>query len=134
MPIPGILETVREFDPEVIIAHFAPVTREVIEKAKSLEMIGCLRGGVENINVEAATKKNILVFNNSGRTANAVAEFTLAHMLAVTRNIGIGYHSLQNGQWWRPETQALRNIWVYDRSDWFGNVSQKLAEGCRGLK
>ena len=34
MPIPGILEVVRDFDPEVIITHFAPVTREVIEKAR----------------------------------------------------------------------------------------------------
>ena len=32
MPIPGIIETVNEFDPEVIITHFAPVIREVIEK------------------------------------------------------------------------------------------------------
>ena len=44
MPIPGILEVVRDFDPEVIIAYFAPVTKEVIEKAHSLEVIGCLRG------------------------------------------------------------------------------------------
>ena len=62
-------------------------------------MIGCLRGGVENINVEAATKKNILVFNNSGRTANAVAEFTIGHMLAISRNISMGYHNLLNREW-----------------------------------
>jgi len=37
MPIPGIMEMIKEFDPEVIITHFAPVTGEVIEKAKSLE-------------------------------------------------------------------------------------------------
>jgi len=86
MPIPGILEMVKEFDPEIIITHFAPVTGEVIEKAKSLEVIGCLRGGVENINVEAAARGISLFFNNSGRTANAVAEFALAHMLVVSRN------------------------------------------------
>jgi D-3-phosphoglycerate dehydrogenase len=134
MPVPGIIETVSEFDPEVIITHFAPVTREVIEKAKSLEVIGCLRGGVENINVEAATKKNILVFNNSGRTANAVAEFTLAHMLAVTRNINISYHALQNGQWWRPETRPSEIFGSTIGLIGFGNVSQKLAERLQGFK
>jgi len=134
MPIPGIMEMISEFDPEVIIVHFAPVTGEVIEKARSLEMIGCLRGGVENINVDAATKKNILVFNNSGRTANAVAEFALAHMLVVSRNTSIGYHALQNGQWWKPESQASEIFGSTIGLIGFGAVSQKLAERLQGFK
>ena len=134
MPIPGIIETVNEFDPDVIITHFAPVTGEVIEKSKSLEMIGCLRGGVENINLEAATKRNIPVFNNAGRTANAVAEFTVAHMLAITRNTSIGYHALQNGQWFRPETQPSEIYGSTVGLIGFGNVSQKLTERLQGFK
>lgn len=134
MPVPYILDTISKFDPEVIITHFAPVTREVIEKAKSLEVIGCLRGGVENINVEAATGRNILVFNNSGRTANAVAEFALAHMLAVSRNISAGHHALLNGQWWKPETQPSEIYGSTVGLIGFGAVSQKLAERLQGFK
>ena len=134
MPIPGILEVVRDFDPEVIIAYFAPVTREVIEKAHSLEIIGCLRGGVENINVEAATKKNILVFNNSGRTANAVAEFTLGHMLAISRNISVGHHNLLNREWKRPETTPSEMYGCVVGLVGFGNISQKLTELLQGFK
>jgi D-3-phosphoglycerate dehydrogenase / 2-oxoglutarate reductase len=134
IPIPGILQTISEFDPEIIITHFAPVTREAIEKAKSLEMIGCLRGGVENINVEAATKKKVLVFNNSGRTANAVAEYTLAEMLVVSRNTSIGYHALQNGQWWKPETLPSEISGSTVGLIGFGNVAQKLAERLQGFK
>jgi D-3-phosphoglycerate dehydrogenase len=133
MPIPGILETVKEFDPEIIISHFAPVTRDLIGQAKSLEMIGCLRGGVENINVEAATKRNILVFNNNGRTANAVAEFALAHMLVVSRNTSIGYHALHNGQWWKPEVLPSELYGSTIGLIGFGAVSQKLAERLRGF-
>jgi D-3-phosphoglycerate dehydrogenase / 2-oxoglutarate reductase len=133
MPIPGIVEAVSEFDPEVIIAHFAPVTRKVIEKAKSLEVIGCLRGGVENIKVDAATKRNVLVFNNTGRTANAVAEFALAHMLVVSRNTSIGYHALQNGQWWKPDTLPSELYGSTIGLIGFGAVSQKLAERLRGF-
>ncbi|MGP8079762.1 MAG: 2-hydroxyacid dehydrogenase [Dehalococcoidales bacterium] len=134
MPVPGVMATIDEFDPEIIIVHFAPVTHEVIEKAKSLEIIGCLRGGVENINVAAATKRNILVFNNSGRTANAVAEFALAHMLVVSRNTSIGYHLLQNGQWWKPETQPSEIYGSTIGLIGFGAVSQKLAERLQGFK
>jgi D-3-phosphoglycerate dehydrogenase len=134
MPVPGLLETVKEFDPEVIIAHFAPVTKEVIELAKSLEVIGCLRGGVENVNLEAATKKNILVFNNSGRTANAVAEFALAHMLSVSRNIAVSHHALMNGEWWKPVPPIPEMYGCTIGLVGFGNISQKLTERLQGFK
>src|SRR5208283_5970455 len=121
-------------DPEIIIVHFAPVTHEVIEKAKNLEIIGCLRGGVENINVAAATKRNILVFNNSGRTANAVAEFTLAHMLVVSRNIGMETHLLMNREWKRPEIKPSEMYGCTVGLIGFGNISQKLSERLQGFK
>jgi len=38
MPVPGAVEAVQTFDPQVIIAQFAPVTREVIENAKSWKL------------------------------------------------------------------------------------------------
>ena len=134
MPIPGILEVIKEFNPEVIMTQFAPVTREVIEKAQNLEIIGCLRGGVDNVNLEAATKNSILVFNNSGRTANAVAEFTLGHMLSASRNIGMGTHNLMNREWKRPETRASEMYGCTVGLIGFGNVSQKLAERLQGFK
>jgi len=132
-PPPGIFEVLSEFDPEVLIAHFAPVTREVIEKARSLEVIGCLRGGVENINVEAATERNIPVFNNAGRTANAVAEFTVGLMLAVSRNIGRGHHSILSGKWWRPEMRPPEIYGCTVGFVGFGNVAQNAAGRLRGF-
>jgi D-3-phosphoglycerate dehydrogenase len=134
MPVPGLLEAVKEFNPEVIVAHFAPVTREVIENAQNLEVIGCLRGGVENINLEAATRKNVLVFNNSGRTANAVAEFALAHMLSVSRNIAVSHHALMNGEWWRPQPPIPEMYGSTIGLVGFGNVAQKLSERLQGFK
>ena len=134
MPIPGVVEEVKTFDPQVIIAQFAPVTREVIENAKSLEVIGCLRGGVENINVEAASKRNILVFNNGGRTASAVAEFAIAHMLSVSRNIAAAHHALLNGEWYRPQPPISEMYGCTIGLIGFGNVSQKLTERLQGFK
>ena len=134
LPIPGLLELIKEFNPEVIMTQFAPVTGEVIEKAQNLEMIGCLRGGVDNVNLKAATKKNILVFNNSGRTANAVAEFTLGHMLSVSRNIGMETHLLMNREWKRPETKPSEMYGCTVGLIGFGNISQKLSERLHGFK
>ena len=133
-PPPGIFEVLNEFDPEVLITHFTPVTKAVIEKAKSLEVICCLRGGVENVNVEAATIKNVPVFNNAGRTANAVAEFTVGLMLAASRNIGKGHHYILTGKWWRPETRPSEIYGCTVGFIGFGNIAQKVSERLQGFK
>jgi D-3-phosphoglycerate dehydrogenase len=73
------------------------------------------------------------VFNNSGRTANAVAEFALAHMLVVSRNTSIGFHALQNGQWWKPEVNPSEIYGSTIGLIGFGAVSQKLAERLQGF-
>jgi D-3-phosphoglycerate dehydrogenase len=134
MPVPGAVEAVQTFDPQVIIAQFAPVTREVIENAKSLEVIGCLRGGTENINVDAASKRKVLVFNNGGRTASAVAEFAIAHMLSVSRNIAQAHHAMMNGEWFRPQPPISEMFGCTVGLVGFGNVSQKLTERLQGFK
>jgi D-3-phosphoglycerate dehydrogenase len=133
-PPPGILDVVSKYDPQVIITQCAPVTRAVIEKARSLEVIACMRGGVENINVEAAAEKNVLVFNNAGRTANAVAEFTVGLMLAVSRNIATGHHEVLNGKWQRPEARPTELYGSTIGLVGFGNIAQKVAERLQGFK
>jgi len=62
---------------------------------------GVLRGGVENIDVETATKRNIAVFNTPGRNARAVAECTIGLILAEIRNIARGHAALKQGLWTR---------------------------------
>jgi len=50
-------------DAEIIITHFAPVSRRMIEAAKNLKIIATLRTGMENINMEAAKERGIKVIN-----------------------------------------------------------------------
>jgi D-3-phosphoglycerate dehydrogenase len=54
-------------------------------------------------------------------------------MLVVSRNTSIGFHALQNGQWWKPETQASEIFGSTIGLIGFGAVSQKLAERLRGF-
>ncbi|MDD5127374.1 MAG: 2-hydroxyacid dehydrogenase [Dehalococcoidales bacterium] len=132
-PPPGIFELLQQFDPQVIMAHFTPVNKAVIEAAKSLEVIGCLRGGVENINVEEATKRKIPVFNNAGRTANAVAEYTVGMMLSASRNIARGHHLIMTGKWWRPDVRPPEIYGCTVGLVGFGNIAQKVAERLKGF-
>lgn len=86
-------------DYEIIITQFAPIGREVIDKAKNLKILGVLRAGTENICKEYAESKGIKVLNTMGRSNISVSEFTVGMMIAESRNISRSNFSLKNGQW-----------------------------------
>lgn len=88
-------------DADIIITEFCPVTKNMIDKCNNLKVIGVLRAGYENINVEYASEKGILVYNTPGRNADAVADFTIGMLIAECRNIARGHMGLKNGQWIR---------------------------------
>ena len=86
---------------DMIVTQFPPIPKRLIETAKQLKLIGILRGGVENVDVETATQRNIAVFNTPGRNARAVAECTIGLILAEIRNIAKGHAALKQGIWTR---------------------------------
>jgi D-3-phosphoglycerate dehydrogenase / 2-oxoglutarate reductase len=92
-----ILRAVR--DANIIITQFCTVTKKLIDSCNNLNIIGVMRSGYENVNIDYATKKNILVFNTPGRNSNAVADFTIGMLLAECRNISKGHCYLKNAQW-----------------------------------
>lgn len=98
-PPPYILEAVREAD--LIITEFCPITQKMINQCQNLKVIGVLRAGTENVNLDAAKKKGVLVYNTPGRNADAVADFTIGMMIAECRNIAKGHFGLKNGEWIR---------------------------------
>jgi len=74
-------------DADVLHMHMMPVPEKVFEVGKKLKIVASNRGGTENINIAAATKRGIPVICNPAHNANAVAEMTIGMMIAETRNI-----------------------------------------------
>ncbi|MCP4256262.1 MAG: 2-hydroxyacid dehydrogenase [Planctomycetes bacterium] len=105
-----ITKNLRPFD--IVVIQFAPISRSFIEKAKNLKIIGVLRGGAENIDVEYATQKGISVINTPGRNARAVAECTIGMILAEIRNIARSHASLKSNNWQRsfPNSEAIPEL------------------------
>jgi len=97
---------------EILITHFCPVTRRLIEACPRLKVIGVLRGGYENVNFAYARERGLLVFNTPGRNADAVADFTVGMIIAEARNIARGHHGLKNGEWIRtyPNYQHIPDL------------------------
>ncbi|MFS0785897.1 2-hydroxyacid dehydrogenase [Shouchella sp. 1P09AA] len=84
---------------DLIMTQFAPLNRAVLAAARNVSIIGVLRGGIENIDVEEADARGIKVINTPGRNARSVAEYTVGMMIAEMRNIGRSHASIMNGHW-----------------------------------
>lgn len=93
-----LLQEISKYD-ALVVRSKTQVTAEVIARADRLKVIGRAGVGVDNINVEAATKKGIIVLNAPEGNTMAATEHTLAMMLALARNIPQADQSMKAGLW-----------------------------------
>lgn len=92
-----LMEGIEEY--EYIITQFAPIGKNVIDKATKLKFVGVLRAGIENVNRNYAEEKGITVFNTPGRSETSVSEYAVGLMLSEIRNIARADRKLRNGEW-----------------------------------
>ncbi len=90
----------------LIVRSAVQVNADVLRKAARLRVIGRAGVGVDNIDLEAATKAGIAVMNTPGANAVAVAEHTLALMLALARHLGRADSSTRAGHWEKKSLQG----------------------------
>jgi D-3-phosphoglycerate dehydrogenase / 2-oxoglutarate reductase len=83
----------------LVVRSAVKVTREVLEKAPKLRVIGRAGVGVDNVDLNAATAAGVLVMNTPGGNAVSVAEHTIAFMLALARSIPQASASTKSGKW-----------------------------------
>ncbi len=83
----------------LVVRSRTPVTSEVIEAGERLRVIGRAGTGVDNIDLESATRHGVLVVNAPNGNSVAVAEHTIGLMLALARHIPQGDSSLRQGRW-----------------------------------
>ncbi len=86
-------------DAEILMGLFIAVSAKVMDAMPNLRLVGVSRAGTENVNVEEATKRGILVFNVMGRNAQAVSDFTIGLMLCECRNIARAHYAIKKGEW-----------------------------------
>ena len=79
------------------------LTREVIEAAQQLKVIGRAGVGLDNVDVEAASKKGIVVMNTPGGNTSAAAELTISLLMSLARQIPDACAALKAGAWERKK-------------------------------
>lgn len=93
-----LLAKIKNYD-ALIVRSQTKVTADIIEAASNLKVIGRAGVGVDNVDLEAATKKGIIVINAPDGNTISTAELSVAMILALARNIPQAHVSLKNGAW-----------------------------------
>ncbi|HYM65815.1 MAG TPA: NAD(P)-dependent oxidoreductase, partial [Patescibacteria group bacterium] len=84
-------------DAEVLVVHGAPVTEEVLAAAPNLKLVCCARGGPVNVDVRAASARQIPVVNTPGKNAESVADQTIAFLVMLARGFPRAQRFLAEG-------------------------------------
>jgi D-3-phosphoglycerate dehydrogenase len=119
-----------------IVTQFFPVSRELIEALPALSFIGTVRNGTQNLDVAAASEAGVAVYNNPGRNAAVVADYTVALMLASCRGVAVAHRALMDGEWLaRSARTAFRTLSSTPVGlVGFGQVGQLVARLLRGFE
>jgi D-3-phosphoglycerate dehydrogenase len=127
-----LLEKIGEYD-GLIIRSATQVTAEVIERADNLKAIGRAGIGVDNIDIEAATKRGIIVANAPESNTIAAGEHTLGLMLAAARHIPAADNSLRGGEWKRSKFKGVEVAGKTLGLVGLGHVGSIVARGALGM-
>ncbi|MGH9502435.1 MAG: phosphoglycerate dehydrogenase [Terriglobales bacterium] len=104
--VEGKLATHLQSADALIVRSAVQVDADLLEHAKKLRVVGRAGVGVDNIDLDAATRKGIAVMNTPGANAVAVAEHALALMLAMARHIGRANELMHAGKWEKKSLQG----------------------------
>jgi D-3-phosphoglycerate dehydrogenase / 2-oxoglutarate reductase len=91
----------------LIVRSATKVTRAAMAAASRLEVIGRAGAGVDTIDVDAATERGIIVMNTPGGNTTAVAEHTLALLLALARRVSVADATVKAGRWEKNRLQGV---------------------------
>ena len=128
-----LLERIEEYD-GLIIRSATKVTAEVIERAANLKAIGRAGIGVDNIDIEAATKRGIIVANAPESNTIAAGEHTLGLMLAAARHIPAADNTLRAGEWQRSKFKGVEVAGKTLGLVGLGHVGTIVARGALGMR
>lgn len=101
-----VLELVRDVD-AIIVRSATQITREVIEAAPKLKAVGRAGVGVDNIDVDAATDRGVIVMNTPGGNTIATCELAFTHLLCAARPIAQADASMKAHKWEKKKFEGV---------------------------
>ena len=90
----------------LMVRSATKVTKDIIQAAERLKVIGRAGVGVDNIDVEEATKKGIIVVNSPTGASISVAELTIGHMISLARHLTKADKTMKEGIWAKKQLKG----------------------------
>ena len=118
----------------IVIRSATKLTADLIERADRLKVIGRAGVGVDNVDVEAATRRGIVVANAPESTVTSAAEHAIGLLVALARHIPQAHAELKQGHW---ERSRYGGIELADKTLGvlgFGRIGQQVARRALGLQ
>jgi D-3-phosphoglycerate dehydrogenase / 2-oxoglutarate reductase len=129
---PELLQAVAESD-ALITRSGTPITRELVGAGNRLRVVGRAGVGLDNVDVDAATERGILVINAPTANILSATEHTMAMMLAVCRNLPAAHASVKAGEWKRAQFMGVelngKTLGVIG----FGRIGSRVATRARSF-
>ncbi|HEX6664089.1 MAG TPA: phosphoglycerate dehydrogenase [Gaiellaceae bacterium] len=127
-----LAEAIGRYD-AIVIRSATKLTSDVIERAERLKVIGRAGVGIDNVDVDAATRRGIVVANAPESTVVSAAEHTIGLLVALSRNIPQAHAALKQGRW---ERKAYGGVELAGKTLGvlgFGRIGQQVARRAAGL-
>jgi D-3-phosphoglycerate dehydrogenase / 2-oxoglutarate reductase len=125
-------ERIGDYD-AIVIRSGTQLTAELIERADRLKVIGRAGVGVDNVDVDAATRRGIVVANAPESTVVSAAEHAIGLLVALARHIPQAHAALKQGRWERSAHGGIelegKTLGVLG----FGRIGQQVARRAIGL-
>src|SRR3990172_2956381 len=121
-----------DFD-AIVIRSATRLDAALIERADRLKVIGRAGVGIDNVDVDAATRRGIVVANAPESTVVSAAEQTIGFVVALARNIPQAHAALKQGRWERSRWSGVELAGKTLGMIGFGRIGQQVARRAAGL-
>src|SRR3989338_8794524 len=123
----NLKEIIKDYD-ALVVRSATKVTKDIISVADKLKVIGRAGVGLDNVDLEAATQKGIIVMNTPAGNTMSTAEHTFSMILALSRNIPQANASTKKGEWKRSKFMGVE---LYGKTlgiVGFGRIGSEVAK------
>jgi (S)-sulfolactate dehydrogenase len=110
------------------------VNARLLEKATRLKVIGRAGVGVDNVDLDAATRRGVVVMNTPGGSSTTVAELALAMILALSRHVAAATASVKGGRWEKKRFQGHELAGKILGVVGIGNIGSVLVDRALAMK
>src|SRR5512136_2103939 len=127
-----LIQAIGDYD-AVITRSGTPLTAPAFEATKKLKVAGRAGVGLDNIDIEAATRHGVLVMNTPEANTLAATELTLGLMLALCRNIPRANASVKKGEWTRSKFMGVQLSGKTLGVIGLGRIGSRVATRCQAF-